>query len=353
MRRDADLAQEIAARVAEAATARRPLRPVGGDTKRFYGRPAAAQPLPLSGHCGIVDYDPAELVVTVRAGTPLATLEAALAAQQQELGCEPLRTGPGATVGGLVAAGLAGPARPYRGAVRDHVLGARIIDGRGRALRFGGRVIKNVAGYDLARFVVGSLGCFGVLLELSLRTVPRPPHARTLALECDAGAALSLFARARGQPWPVTGACWFDRRAWIRLQGGAHAVAAAAAAIGGEDEVPGPWPALRDLSLPMLAEPGELWRLGVPPATPPLAVAGAWLVDWGGALRWLRTPAPAHEVRAAAEHAGGTATLFRSDDPCAERFAAPAPALLAVLRRLKQALDPDAILCPGRLYAEL
>ena len=353
MRPDADLAQDLAARVTAASASRRALRPVGGDTKRFYGRDPPTEPLELRGHCGIVDYDPAELVVTVRAGTTLAALEAALAAHGQELGFEPLRTGPGATIGGAVAAGLAGPARPWRGAVRDHVLGARILDGRGRALAFGGRVIKNVAGYDLSRFMVGSLGCFGVLLELSLRTVPRVPCECTRVLESDLPEALRLFARARREPWPVTAAAHLDGRAWLRLQGGPRAVAAATAAIGGEDAGAGPWAALRELSEPMLSSQGDLWRLGVPPATPPLALEGQWLVDWGGALRWLRSAVPAPVLRAAVAAAGGTATLFRSGDPLAERWSPPAPALLAVLRRLKAALDPDAILSPGRLYADL
>lgn len=351
---DADRSAEIAARVAAAAGAGTPLVPVGGATKAFYGNPVAGEPLPVGAHRGIIDHDPAELVVTVRAGTPLAELEAALAGRNQHLAFEPPRLGGASTIGGAVAAGLAGPARPWNGPVRDHLLGARIATGEGELLSFGGRVIKNVAGYDVSRVFAGSLGCLGVLLDLHLRTTPRPARMLTLVQETTAEAAIAACAGWRRRALPLTGACHGDGRLRLRLQGAAGAVAQAATVIGGERvDDDAFWTALRDQTLPFFAGASDLWRLSVPPATAMLALDGEWLVDWGGAQRWLKTTAGAATVQAVAAAAGGSATLYRGSSPATPRFPTPGAAVMAISQRLKQAFDPRGILSPGRLHPGL
>ena len=349
-----DHAAQICSALQAASAAGTPLRPVGADSRAFYGNPIDLPELSIAAHRGIVDYDPTELVVTARAGTPLAELEGLLEVRGQQLAFEPPRFAPDSTVGGAVASGLAGPARPWSGPVRDHLLGVRIATGTGELLSFGGRVIKNVAGYDVSRVFAGSLGCLGVLLELHLRTTPRAERELTLVREATAAEAIKWCAQARRQPWPVSGACHVDGRLYLRLQGGAGAVARAAQALGGEQrEQPAFWQALRDQTLPFFAQVDTLWRLSVPPATAPLAIDGEWLIDWGGAQRWLATAVRADEIRAVAAAAGGTATLYRGAGTDVPRFPAPKAPALAIQRRLKQAFDPEGILAPGRLQPGL
>jgi glycolate oxidase FAD binding subunit len=348
-----DRSAELAASVADAFSAGRPLRPVGGDTKRRLGRAVDAEPLTLAGHTGIVEYEPTELVVTVRSGTPLAELETALAERGQMLGFEPPHLGAGATVGGTVACGLSGPRRPYAGAARDFVLGVRILNGRGQPMRFGGQVIKNVAGYDLSRLMAGAQGTLGVLLEVSLRVLPRPSCEVTLVHELDAAAALEAVNRWAGQPLPVSAASHDGERLRLRLSGTEAGVDAARAELGGESDTDGAdwWTDLRERRLEHFAGDGPCWRLAVAPAAPLPDLPGRWLLDWGGAQRWLRSDMPAEAVRAAATAGGGHAT--RIDDPDADDgpFQPLPDAVLGVHRRLKAALDPAAILNPGRLYA--
>ncbi|HEY5791180.1 MAG TPA: glycolate oxidase subunit GlcE [Gammaproteobacteria bacterium] len=350
-----DLSQELTAAVAAAAAARRPLRPVGGDTKAGLGRAVDGEPLELSGHTGIVSYEPTELVLTARAGTPLAVIEAALAERGQMLGCEPPHLGAGATLGGTVACGLSGPRRPWAGALRDFVLGVRVINGRGQLLRFGGEVIKNVAGYDLSRLLTGAQGTLGVLLEVSLRVLPVPQQETTLAFDLDAQAALERLTAWGRQPLPLSAAAHDGERLRVRLSGTAAGVEAAVASLGGEvlTEAGGWWHDLRERRLPLFgAGDGALWRLALPSAAAQPELPGSWLLDWGGAQRFVRTPASAEAVRAAAAAAGGHATCHdgsSADGP----FQPLPPPLLELHRRLKLALDPQRILNPGRLYAGL
>ncbi len=357
---DGDRSEALAEAVREAAAVGQPLAIVGGGSKAFYGRavPPEAVPLSLAGHRGIVAYEPSELVVTVRAGTPLRELEAVLAGAGQRLPFEPPRTGAAATIGGAVAAGLSGPARPWRGAVRDALLGVRLINGRGEILRFGGQVMKNVAGYDVSRLMAGALGTLGVLLELSLRVEPIPPQEETLAFEMDAGTALRRLADWQCRPLPLTGACHDGQRLYLRLAGGEQALRAARAVLGGTTLAPEdtPWAGLRDLTHPFLAgalrdrQGPPLWRLSGPPGTSPRGLPGRQLIDWGGAQCWLRSDAPPREIRL---FAGGHATLFGPHDGAAEVFdPLPAP-LLALHRRIKAAFDPQGLFNPGRLYPEL
>ncbi len=357
-----DRTEALVEAVREAAAVGQPLRITGGGSKAWYGRAVAdeAVPLAVAGHAGIVQYAPSELVVTVRAGTSLAELEAALAEAGQRLPFEPPRTGPAATVGGAVAAGLSGPARPWRGALRDALLGVRLINGQGEPLRFGGQVMKNVAGYDVSRLMAGALGTLSVLLEVSLKVEPRPPAEETRRFELDAATALARLAEWQRQPLPLTGALHDGEALYLRLAGGEGGLQAARERLGGEACPPAeaPWEALRDLRHPFLDVTADmdappLWRLSLPPAAPPTGLPGREWIDWGGAQRWLRSPAPAADIRARAEALGGHATLFGPHDGHGAVFhPLPAP-LLALHRRVKAALDPQGLFNPGRLYPDL
>jgi len=351
-----DRSTELQHAVREAFDAGHPLAICGSGSKSFFGRQTQGEPLSLTGHRGVIRHEPTELFVTVRAGTPLAELEQALAAHDQHLPFEPPAFGPGATIGGTLACGLSGPARPYRGAARDAVLGMRILNGKGELLSFGGEVMKNVAGYDVSRLMVGALGTLGVILEASIKVLPRPAVEETLSFELSPQDAIIEINRWSATPVPLSGACYSDGRLYVRLSGSPRGVAAARSRLGGEavEDAAAFWTALREQTLPFFAEGGEpLWRIAVPAAAPPLSVSGSWLLDWGGAQRWLRSGASPEELRSAAAGAGGHAMLFRRGDDAQEVFA-PLPSTLRRLHaNLKQSFDPGRILNPGRLYADL
>jgi glycolate oxidase FAD binding subunit len=329
------------------------LRIVGGDTKAFYGRRIDAEPLSLAAHRGIVSYDPSELVVVARAGTPLAEIEQRLAACGQRLAFEPPRFGAASTIGGAVAAGLSGPRRPFAGAVRDSVLGATILDGRGQVLRFGGQVFKNVAGFDAFRLMAGALGRLGVILEVSLRVTPASRSETALALEITSDAARTRVCELMQRPSPLSGAFHDGARLQLRLSGGEAGVAAMAAELGGEEGAPGFWDSVRDHRHPALAGDGPLWRLSLPQTAPIPEVGDVVGWDWAGAQVWMRAERPAQELWAAAASAGGHATLFRGAAAGAEVFQPLAPAMLALHQRLAAALDPAGVLNPGRMYGAL
>lgn len=353
---DADHTEAIAEQVRAAATAGTPLALRGGGSKAFYGHAVDGEPLEAAAHCGVLDYQPSELTLTARAGTPLEEIERRLATEGQMLAFEPPRFAGGATLGGAVAAGLSGPRRPFAGAVRDHVLGVRLVDGNGAVERFGGEVIKNVAGYDVSRLVTGALGTLGVLLEVSLKVLPRPASERTLCPDWPAEQLHARVEAALRAGAPVTGAAHDGERAHVRLAGAPSAVAAGAERIGGAPAADAEfWTRLRDHHLPWFDDdPGlPLWRIALPPGTPPPALPGARLLDWAGQLCWLRSDAPATEVRGAAAAAGGHATRFRGGPDDVPVFTPLDPVLLRLHRRLKQALDPAGILNPGRMYPEL
>ena len=398
----------------------------GGSTKAFYGGPvdSEAAVLDMRALAGISSYEPSELVVTVRAGTPLAELEAALAEQGQCLPFEPPRfaasgtneakvpqAGPnnetaraggwnaaaalqhgtnsaaaaqggtsaatapqggtntatapqGGTVGGMVCAGLAGPARAAVGGVRDYVLGVSLLNGKAELLHFGGTVMKNVAGYDVSRLLVGSLGMLGALCEVSLKVLPVATATRTLRLEMDQATAIQRLNEWGGQPLPLNASAWWEGLLVVRLSGAAAAVRAGHDRLGGE-VIEEPlasqfWTGVRDqrdeffVGAQRAVEGGAgLWRLSLPQVAPPLALPGEQLVEWGGAQRWLCTPLPAAKVREAAAAVGGHATLFRSKDKSAGVFAPLAAPLDRIHRELKAAFDPDGIFNRGRLVPGL
>jgi glycolate oxidase FAD binding subunit len=348
-----DLAPELAEHIRRAAAAKTPLRIVGGDTKAFYGRRIDGETLSLAGHRGIVSYDPSELVVVARAGTPLAEIEMRLAACGQQLAFEPPRLGKSSTIGGVVASGLSGPRRPFAGAVRDCVLGATILDGRGQVLRFGGQVFKNVAGFDAFRLMAGALGCLGVILEVSLRVTPAPRRDVALALEMGSEAARARVCELMGRPTPLSGAFHDGARLHLRLSGGEAGVAALAAELGGEAEPLAFWDQVRDFRNPSLAGDEPLWRLSLPQRAPipTLGEVAAW--DWAGSQVWLRADAAPGAIWDAAATTGGHATFFRGAGAGDEVFQPLSPAVRALHQRLKAAFDPAGILNPGRMYGVL
>ncbi len=360
---DAALAR-LVDQVQTARAQRAPLDIRGGQTKVFYGEAPRGEPLDITPLCGISSYEPSELVVTVRAGTRLAEMEAVLAEKGQCLPFEPPRFGAAGTVGGMVAAGLSGPARAAVGSVRDHVLGATVLNGRAEVLSFGGQVMKNVAGYDAARSFAGSMGILGVICEVSLKVLPRPVATRTLRFDVDEARALEQLNRWSGQPLPLNASAWWDGTLVVRLAGAAAAVDAAHTRLGGEPIEPSMagvfWNGLRDqtdeffVGAANAAQSGAaLWRLSVPGIAPPLKLAGQQLIEWGGAQRWLCTPLAPALVRQAAAAAGGHAVLFRAQDKSAGTFAPLSAPLERIHRNLKTAFDPDGLFNPGRLFPGL
>ena len=341
-------------RVRAATAAGQPLRLRGSGSKDFYGETLQGEVLELSAWRGIVAYEPSELVITARCGTPLAELEHTLAAHDQFLPFEPPAFSAGTTLGGVIAAGLSGPRRMYAGAARDFVLGTRLLTSQGELLRFGGQVMKNVAGFDLSRLLCGSLGILGIITEVSLKVLPRPRAEATVRLELPAAAAVERFNRWAGQPVPLSGASWWQGQAWVRLSGAAPAVHAARKSIGGELIAAEPaqawWNDLRHCRHPLFTQ-SAIWRVSVPATAAPLDLPGEPLLDWGGALRWYANVA-AEETRARAAATGGSAMCWRGPAPLG-RFH-PLPSAVAALHaKLKQRFDPHRIFNPGRLVATL
>jgi glycolate oxidase FAD binding subunit len=346
------LIESFAKAIREAAARRSPLRLRGGGSKDFYGNALRGEILDTRRYAGIAAYEPTELVVTVRCGTPLDELEAILAANHQILPFEPPHFGPEATVGGCVAAGLSGPRRSSAGALRDFVLGLKLLDGRGQALSFGGQVMKNVAGYDVSRLVAGSLGTLGLIAEVSLKLAPRPEAEATRRLEMPQERALELMNRWAGQPLPISATAWCDGELTVRLSGSAAGVRAAAAKIGGTVIDEAFWTGIREQSDGFFSGAEALWRLAVPSTSPPIDIAGRQLVEWGGGLRWLKSNANATAIRDAVKRLKGHATLFRAADKSAGCFSPLEPVLERVHRELKSAFDPAGIFNPGRMYPE-
>lgn len=343
--------------VRAAVAARTTLAVRGGGSKDFYGQAATGAPLDTRGYTGIVAYEPSELVITARGGTPLRELEAAVQARRQMLAFEPPHFGSAATVGGMVAAGLSGPRRQAAGAVRDHVLGVRLLDGQGNVLTFGGQVMKNVAGYDVSRLLVGSMGALGVILEVSIKVLPLPLSEITLKFELPEARAIETLNRWAGRPLPISASAWHGGDLSVRLSGADAAVRAARERLGGElidaERAAQFWRDVREQELTFFAGATPLWRVSVPATANTLEVPGEQLIEWGGALRWLRTNADARTVRDAATRAGGHATLFRGGDKAVGVFTALAAPLERIHRHLKITFDPQRVFDAGRLFPSL
>ncbi|HEY1057974.1 MAG TPA: glycolate oxidase subunit GlcE [Limnobacter sp.] len=352
-----DFLDHLCSRVETAARNGTPLRPVGGNTKQFYGGPLQGEDVNLSEWTGILAYEPTELVITAKAGTPLATIEAALAEHQQELAFEPPRFGAQSTIGGVIASGLAGPARLARGGVKDYVLGCTLLDGKGQLLHFGGVVMKNVAGYDVSRVIPGSLGTLGIAVDLSIKVLPKAVAEATLQFEYSEAKAIEQTNGWLGKPLPINATAWENGLLTVRLRGARAAVDAAVKGLGGAVMLPPAadafWASLRDQTHPMFTAEGDLWRLAVPATRAPLNLPGQSLHEWASGLRWLR-PAEGtslEHIRSAAQAVGGHSTLYRSSNPeqRAQAFHAPAKAMVELQRRLKQQFDPAGIFSVNRL----
>lgn len=349
-------------RIRSATAEDRPLRIRGGGTKDWYGQALEGAILDTRAHRGIIAYDPAELVITARAGTPLLEIEAALADHSQMLPFEPPHFGPSATLGGCIAAGIAGPRRPSAGAPRDFVLGAVIMNGHGQVLHFGGQVVKNVAGYDVSRLLAGSLGTLGLILELSVKVLPFPKAETTLKFDMNGTDAVRKLNEWGGRPLPITASAWRHGTLAVRLAGAEAAVKSARSTLGGEvvDAVEAErfWAGLREQTDPFFAGIGPktaLWRLALPSITEPLQLPGAQLMEWGGGQRWWITDTDAQTVRISAKQAGGHATMFRTGagyDRSAGVFTPLAAPLMKIHRGLKAAFDPARIFNRGRLYPD-
>ena len=343
-------------RVRAAAGRRVPLCIRAGGTKDFYGNAPRGEIFDPRAWQGVESYEPSELVITARAGTPLSQIESLLAAQRQMLAFEPPHFGVDATLGGCVAAGLSGPRRAAAGytygSLRDAVLGARLLDGQGRMLRFGGTVIKNVAGYDVSRLLAGSLGILGVIVDVSLKVLPMPAVERTLRFAMSEAQALDQLQQWGARPLPLSASCWFADALWLRLSGAEPTVDVTTKTLGGEvvdaDSATTFWREVREHEHAWFTGAKPLWRVCVPSTAQALGFDSPQLIEWGGALRWLRGDLPAALVRERAQQLGGHATLFRGGDRTDVFTALPAP-LLAIHRRLKQEFDPAGIFNPGKM----
>lgn len=342
-------------RIIAASNSGSPLRLRGNGTKDWYGQQLEGEIVDTTAYTGIVDYDPTELVITARCGTNLREIGKALSAHNQMLAFEPPRFDGMATIGGIVASGLSGPRRMAVGSVRDFVLGAVMMDGRGEILHFGGQVMKNVAGYDVSRLLTGSLGTLGLILEVSVKVLPKPVAQQSLQFSMTEQEALHQLNVWGGQPLPISASCWHQGRLTVRLSGARAAVDAAVAKMGGEvfEAADAHWDQLREHQGAFFEDATEgLWRLSVPSVAPPVQLPGEQLIEWGGAQRWLRTSADAVTVRAAAEAMGGHATLFRGGDKSVGVFHPLKAPVAGIHRRLKASFDPAGIFNPHRMYPD-
>ncbi|NHI02099.1 glycolate oxidase subunit GlcE [Oceanimonas sp. MB9] len=351
----ADLTNSLLEQVRQALAEGTQLNLSGGNSKFFMGRQATGEPLRLAGHSGIIGYQPVELVLTARAGTPLTDIQATLAEQGQMLACDPPLFGGQATLGGTLACHLSGPGRPWTGSIRDHLLGLRLINGRGEHLRFGGQVMKNVAGYDVSRLQAGAMGTLGVITELSLKVMPVPDRTLTLVREMDADTALAEMNRLAGQPKPLTAACWLDHHLYLRLSGAASAVEGTARTWPGDIMEDGEafWQQLREQQLGFFAGEAPLWRFSVKPTAAHALPDAPWLLDWGGSQRWLRGEFERVKLEALADATGGQVSLYRGGNRLGEVLHSLPVPMQQLQRRLKAALDPQGIFNPGRLYGWL
>ena len=341
---------QIAEQIARASESRTPQILRAGGGRQFYGNPAQGEHLELKALSGVLEYEPSELFLSAAAATPLPEIEALLAKNDQMLAFEPPHFSGTATAGGALACGLSGPRRPSGGALRDHVLGVAIIDGRGQRMEFGGKVIKNVAGFDVSRLMAGALGVLGVIAEVIFRVSPLPENEITIIRECSAQDAIAEDNQLLARGLPLTGGAWHDGKCWRRFSGGTDSLRRAAEEAGGDvlsdADHRAFWHAVREHQHPFFNGKDDLWRV----AAPPLASVAPQdeFIEWHGAVRWRRGDS---DARAAAERAGGAASLFRAADPTTrDRFSPPPRPLQNIYRRVKKAFDPANILNRGRLF---
>lgn len=350
------LTQQLAEQIKDAHTNARALHIHGNGSKIFYGNEVSGEDLNVSNIAGITNYQPSELVITAFAGTPLKEINEVLADKNQMLAFEPPAYFDTATLGGTIASGFSGPRRAFTGPASDFILGSEIINGKGEVLKFGGEVIKNVAGYDVSRLMCGAFGTLGVLLQISLKVVPLPEHDTTLVFEMDKAEAINTMNELGNKPYPLSANCIYDNKLYIRLSGSEKTVTKTAGIIGGEQlqECEQFWQSIREQTHPFFNTNKNLWRVSVAPTTIDLDIAGDELIEWYGGLHWFMTDADDEGIRSAALNAGGHASLYRANDQAEHNIMQPLDkAMMRLHKNLKQAFDPANILNPGKLYTEL
>ena len=350
-----DKSQAIQAQVEEARSGKIKLNIRAGNSKSFFGRESTGGLLDVSGHAGIINYEPTELVVTARAGTTLKEIETVLDSENQMLGFEPPAFGKDASIGGTIACGFSGPRRAFAGSARDFILGSTIINGKAEYIHFGGEVMKNVAGYDVSRLMCGAMGTLGVLMDLSLKVLPKPESELTLVFEMETEDALLKVHQLARQSLPISATCFDDEMLHIRLSGTEGAIRAACGQLGG-DKVPAGesfWQRLKEHELDFFQQKKNIWRISLASNSPLLNLAGQQLYEWNGALRWLASDEEEYTIRQEVTRHGGHAICFRQHRKSEQVFHPLESGLLKVHRELKRAFDPEAILNPGRMYAEI
>jgi glycolate oxidase FAD binding subunit len=350
---DVSIEDELATQIAAVSATGGEIEIFGGGSKRFYGESMEALPIDVSAHSGVIDYDPAELVISLRAGCKLNEVEALLAQNRQMFGFEPPCFGADATIGGMVASGLAGPRRAFSGSIRDFVLGVKMLDGRGQTLNFGGRVIKNVAGFDVSRVMVGALGTLGVILEVSIRVIPVPETELTLAFEHGSVDEHVRWINELGaEPYPITASSWVEGRSQLRLSGSTQGVCHAAGELGGDpDEAC--WDQLKEQTLDFFDPAQPLTRISLPPASADLQGDWKQLIEWGGAQRWISGEVDIATLRLEAEAMGGSVCAYQRHAADVPVFHPLPAAMLKLQRSIKSTFDPAGIFNPGRIYPGL
>lgn len=350
-----DISNQLVEAVQAARADGKKLNIQGRGSKSFMGREATGEPLSVADHTGVVEYHPVELVLTVRAGTPVSEIQQVLAENGQYLSCESPEFGGNASIGGTLACNLSGPSRPWSGSIRDLVLGTRIINGKGEHLRFGGQVMKNVAGYDVSRLQAGAMGTLGVITEISFKVMPKPASTMTLVRKMDVQEALATMNELAGQPKPLNAAAWLDGKLYLRLSGAQSAVEGTAEKWAGDalEDADDFWFKLREQQLDFFNGDMPLWRFSVNSSKPIGMIDGDALIDWGGAQRWWRGLRDKQDMEKLAAAAGGQVSLFKGGDRSGELMHTQSKGLQRIHQQVKAAMDPDGIFNPGRLYGWL
>lgn len=352
---NSDISEKLQQQIQSAYENSRQLKIVGGNSKTFYGNKVEGEALNVSEHKGVLNYEPTELVLTARSGTRLSEIENLLEQNGQMLGFEPPGFGETATLGGTIACNFSGPRRPYTGAARDFVLGCKIINGKGELLTFGGEVMKNVAGYDVSRLMTGALGTLGVLLEVSLKVLPKPEKEATRVFEVNEQDALQMMQNWGLQPMPISATCYYGNRLFVRISGAEKGVTAAIKTLGGDEFLGAEqfWHDIKEHQFDFFQSNQPLWRLSLASDSPPLDLPGETLYEWGGAQRWLTSDVDAQSLFAYAKEFDGHATLYRNRQPETDVFQVLSSGLLQIHKNLKSAFDTKGILNPGKMYKSI
>ncbi len=359
-----DIASHLIEQVNTAASQQTPIVIQGNGTKQFMGRAFDnnSNIISTAEHTGILNYEFVELVMTARAGTSLAEIDAALAEHNQILACDPARFNGNATIGGSLATNQSGPGRPWSGSLRDHVLGVNLINGKGEHLHFGGQVMKNVAGYDVSRLQAGAMGTLGLMTEVSFKVLPKPASTMTLSCELSMEDTIQLMNELSGKPKPLSGACWDNGVLRLRLSGAKNAVEGTAdkwlsqlsnTNVIADDSAEKFWSSLRDQQNDFFTNREAdvpLWRFSLSPTAPVYRQDEPWLIDWAGSQRWLKGNFSHAELQEWAVANGGEAILYRGGDRDSEVFYEPNSVLKKIHENLKHSFDPHNIFNSGRLY---